>query len=86
MCKTKEKCLCQNIFCGCIDIQVHFFKVSQPTFAINQNIPQKLAIPAQGIADIRNSLSEILDEYGADEGNSCWRNWFVSWDINILSH
>lgn len=45
----------------------YFLKVSQPTFAINQNIPQKLAIPAQGIADIRNSLSEILDEYGADE-------------------
>jgi hypothetical protein len=28
----------------------------------------RLAIPAQGIADIRNSLSEILDEFGVDEG------------------
>lgn len=45
----------------------YFLKVSQPTFAMSQNIPQRLAIPAQGIADIRNSLSEILEEFGTDE-------------------
>lgn len=37
-----------------------------------QNNSNKLAIPAQGIADIRNSLSEILDEFGMDEGNASY--------------
>lgn len=30
----------------------------------------QIAIPAQGIVDIRNALSETLDEYGSDEGGS----------------
>ena len=29
---------------------------------------KEIAIPAQGIVDIRNSLSEILEECGSDDG------------------
>ena len=42
-------------------------KVNQPIWSSSQNT-SRLTIPAQGIADIRNSLSEILDEFGVDEG------------------
>jgi hypothetical protein len=42
-------------------------QVAQPVWSSNPNT-NRLAIPAQGIADIRNSLSEILDEFGTDEG------------------
>lgn len=27
-----------------------------------------IAVPAQGIVDIRNALSEVLEEYGSEEG------------------
>ena len=27
-----------------------------------------IAVPAQGIVDIRNALSEVLEQYGSDEG------------------
>jgi hypothetical protein len=29
---------------------------------------KEIAIPSQGIVDIRNSLSEILEECGSDDG------------------
>ena len=29
-----------------------------------------IAVPAQGIVDIRNALSEVLEQYGSDEGMS----------------
>ena len=28
----------------------------------------QIVIPAQGIVDIRNAVTEFLDEYGSDEG------------------
>ncbi|WP_395241624.1 hypothetical protein, partial [Salmonella sp. s51933] len=45
----------------------YFLKVSQPAFAISRNIPQRLAIPAQGIADLTHCLCEILAEYPDEE-------------------
>ena len=44
----------------------YFLKVAQPVWSSSPN-NNRLAIPAQGIADIRNLLSEILDEFGVDE-------------------
>ncbi|XP_028408549.1 transcriptional activator protein Pur-beta-like [Dendronephthya gigantea] len=44
----------------------YFLKVVQPVWTSSQN-SNRLAIPAQGIADIRNSLAEIVDEFGIDE-------------------
>ena len=29
-----------------------------------------IAVPAQGIVDIRDALSEVLEQYGSDEGMS----------------
>ncbi|XP_046860102.1 transcriptional activator protein Pur-alpha-like [Xenia sp. Carnegie-2017] len=45
----------------------YFLRFAQAMWNAGPNNSNKLAIPAQGIADIRNSLSEILDEFGMDE-------------------
>ena len=42
-----------------------FFQISQ-TSPYGQRAT--LALPAQGIVDIRNTLSEFLDQHGGDEG------------------
>merc|ERR1719505_490263 len=44
-----------------------FLRVSQ-TNQYNHYQRNQVAIPAQGIVDIRNHLSELIDEFGTDEG------------------
>ena len=43
-------------------------------FQISQTSPygarSTIALPAQGIVDIRNTFSEFYDSYGSDEGAS----------------
>ena len=53
--------------CVCVCSIIAVMQVAQPIWTSSQN-PNRLAIPAQGIADIRNSLAEIVDEFGTDEG------------------
>ncbi|KAK3737240.1 hypothetical protein QZH41_010869 [Actinostola sp. cb2023] len=46
-----------------------FLKVSQAPLSRGRGTMRKeIAIPAQGIVDIRNNLSEILEECGSDDG------------------
>ncbi|XP_070564787.1 transcriptional regulator protein Pur-beta-like isoform X2 [Ptychodera flava] len=42
-----------------------FLKVSQ---TINRGPRTHIALPAQGLVDIKNALTEILDEFGTDDG------------------
>lgn len=50
-----------------------FLKISETHIGMydrDRRNRNQIAIPAQGIVDIRNALSETLDEYGSDEGGS----------------
>lgn len=46
----------------------HFlFQINQ-TGTFGRGGRTNIAVPAQGIVDIRNALSEVLEEYGSEEG------------------
>ena len=51
--------LCINLF--------FFFQINQ-TGTFGRGGRTNIAVPAQGIVDIRNALSEVLEEYGSEEG------------------
>lgn len=44
-----------------------FFQINQ-TGTFGRGGRTNIAVPAQGIVDIRNALSEVLEEYGSEEG------------------
>lgn len=45
----------------------HLFQINQ-TGQYGRGGRTNIAVPAQGIVDIRNALSEVLEQYGSDEG------------------